>query len=669
MIKKYKNIGIVDEPIDPTEFLQENNDSLGVKDYALALQNFVEGTNTPMTIGIQGEWGSGKTSLLKLIAEGLEGRKQNTKYQCIWINAWEHSLLKMPEETLLSIVHEISNEISKLNPNNNRSKKIANLGKNLITGFIKVAAGLTMGEAGVQVADGYLENRTDNSIKKLRQELQSFISETIEDKKTSGINNIEKIVFFIDDLDRLDPKNSVKILELLKNIFSTKHCVFILAIDYQVIVKGLVEKFGQQNDKNEKEFRSFFDKIIQLPFTMPINSYNVSSYVLNFLYKIEFIEDKDDLKQDLIMDVLKTTIGSNPRAIKRLINNISLIRLLNDIRSNKKIIDKTDDSDKALIFSLVCCQVAYPKIYEFFSQNIHIEDWDENLAFEFTQKKEELDTHFVTAFENAKKTDEFNDPWEQCIFRICYNFSELKPFTLKIVKFLSIFVEEQIKFSEDQINEIFANTSTTAVTVSENFKYNKPIARMQITGGFDQFKKSVKIMAEEKNINENLIEKNLIITEKLHLKILEIFKSNKEFDSKFYRDSISYSVSYKGGRNIRFAVIYSITKLEKVTLGGLLKDCKFNFKLPKISEDFVARHQRPFSSGAKNWGYAGRYKLNIGEYELDNFLTKIQNLLLRSAEILEKDEKQFDVHDIQKLSSKNYAEIEKMGSDNYTFDY
>ena len=40
-------------------------------------------------------------------------------------------------------------------------------------------------------------------------------------------------------------------------------------------MKGLVPKFGPLTEKNEREFRSFFDKIIQLPFSMPIANYDV----------------------------------------------------------------------------------------------------------------------------------------------------------------------------------------------------------------------------------------------------------------------------------------------------------------------------------------------------------------------------------------------------------
>ena len=72
-----------------------------------------------------------------------------------------------------------------------------------------------------------------------------------------------------------------------KYIQSTLLC-FHFSYNYQVVVKGLKEKFGDLNEGNEREFRSFFDKIIQLPFMMPLGTYNTSDYVISLLKDIDF---------------------------------------------------------------------------------------------------------------------------------------------------------------------------------------------------------------------------------------------------------------------------------------------------------------------------------------------------------------------------------------------
>src|SRR5690606_14921408 len=85
-------------------------------------------------------------------------------------------------------------------------------------------------------------------------------------------NQINRIVIFVDDLDRIQPEVAVEILDVLKNLFDLEHCISVLAIDYDVVIKGLRKKFGEQG-KNQREFRQYFDKIIQIPFSMPVGTY------------------------------------------------------------------------------------------------------------------------------------------------------------------------------------------------------------------------------------------------------------------------------------------------------------------------------------------------------------------------------------------------------------
>lgn len=74
---------ITDKPIDKLE-----NDLLKVERYSVALANFIRSSDTPITIGLQGEWGTGKTSLMGLIREILDREDIATS----WVNTWEYSM-------------------------------------------------------------------------------------------------------------------------------------------------------------------------------------------------------------------------------------------------------------------------------------------------------------------------------------------------------------------------------------------------------------------------------------------------------------------------------------------------------------------------------------------------------------------------------------------------
>jgi hypothetical protein len=112
-------------------------------------------------------------------------------------------------------------------------------------------------------------------------------------------------------------------------------------------------------EENEWEFRAFFDKIIQLPFSMPISDYNIEKYLKSLLvtvnyFAVEDLENKETLSK--IANTVGVSVGTNPRALKRLANSVSLIEI---IRGDEKI---TSD-ERVIEFALICMQNAYPVIY------------------------------------------------------------------------------------------------------------------------------------------------------------------------------------------------------------------------------------------------------------------------------------------------------------------
>ena len=81
---------IIDVPRQHTQ-----DDLFGINIYQNALIKYVKLTETPITIALQGEWGSGKTSLMNLLKWHLCD-EDNAPYFPIWINTWQYSLMKKP---------------------------------------------------------------------------------------------------------------------------------------------------------------------------------------------------------------------------------------------------------------------------------------------------------------------------------------------------------------------------------------------------------------------------------------------------------------------------------------------------------------------------------------------------------------------------------------------
>ena len=437
--------GVIDEPVKHKE------DSLGIEHYYDALTEFVVTTKTPITIGIQGEWGSGKTSLLNNIWHNLDGKK----FEKIWINTWEHSLMSTPEETLIKIIEQLVSDLSNLDPNNKETfAKVKKASGALLIGAARFSASMVGGTGASDAVKEILNTPPEekNKIRFLRESLGNAI-QTLAEKK-----GIKGFVFFIDDLDRIEPKDAVRILELLKNIFNIKNCIFLLAIDYGVVVKGLQEKFGAMTQENEWEFRAFFDKIIQVPFTMPMGDYDLGKYVEKLLKEINFLAEGSKDQSNEIKDIVDYSIGGNPRSLKRLANSLSLIRLF------KK--DTSANEDLILMLAVVCLQVAYPKVYEKIAAKPDFTKWDDSDVYEFT-KGGEVDKD---EFERAIQTKDFSEEWEQRLFRMCYPFPPLKSRAVNLSRLMTWLLARTRTGGhanlEEKLGPILKRTSITSVSVN-----------------------------------------------------------------------------------------------------------------------------------------------------------------------------------------------------------
>ena len=440
----------------PRKHTQE--DLFGIQVYQDALIEYVQLTDTPITIALQGEWGSGKTSLMNLLKYHLCD-VDNSPYYPVWINTWQFSLMKSSSQAIMSILEGIIHQLGALNPDkqkwNESKRKIGGIFKKMATVGTKIAAGAVGVDGGLvdELIGG--EDAAQSDIVQLKEEISAIISQILAENPSK-----KGVTFYIDDLDRIDPPVAVEILELLKNIFDLENCVFILAIDYDVVIKGLKPKFGELTDKNEREFRSFFDKIIQLPFSMPVASYSVDTFLVDALSKIEFFTDKELADTDLaekLSEITRLSVGTNPRSLKRLTNTLSLISIIN---KKQKAIDSAaaDKLNKLINYALVCIQIAYPYIYNQLAEEPDFKNWNDKIA-----SKLKLRPLSEDEVELLNSTEEFDEDWEKIVFRMCQKETYLSNRAFYVSALLGKIAE--IVSNDDELGDIIESTlEMSAVT-------------------------------------------------------------------------------------------------------------------------------------------------------------------------------------------------------------
>ena len=479
---------VIDRPLNG----DNEKDLFDIDGYQRALVEFIKGAEAPLTIALQGEWGSGKTSLMNYLKANLT--QGNVPYYAIEINTWHYSMFCTPDQAVVEILHSILEQMGVVVKD--KSGKFKAIAKQVFT-FTATAAGNILGQtigidevgSSILEASNSCQNGTNNTSYNLRpasskvEQLKTKIKQAIDNvfiqqenssqsvaTSTNSNSSNEKpkgFLFFIDDLDRIDPPLAVKILELLKNIFDLPRCIFVLAIDYDVVVKGLKPKFGELTDQNEREFRSFFDKIIQLPFSMPMSSYKIDRFLTKNLEKIQFLDstDSDNLKADIV-EFAQWSVGSNPRSLKRLMNTLSLIRLI-----TKETGPTQDDDDfknyKVLNFALVCIQNTYPAIYNALLFEPDFRDWDAEIVQKFALP--ELPKEVA---DRLKDNEEFNEEWERILFRICNKDYFLSQRALEISNMLNKIIKiiPEGKNLGDCLSQVMRLSSVTNVQATEQQK-------------------------------------------------------------------------------------------------------------------------------------------------------------------------------------------------------
>ena len=370
-----KQVGLKDQPIEDIE-----QEALGLGEYAEVLTEFIQRCDTPITIALQGDWGSGKTSLMTLIRHALEAKTSNGKhYLTVWFNTWQYSQFNMSDTLALSMMSKITDELA----SEDGTEVLQTVKRSLWAATRAVAIG---GASLIGQADTVKEVMTEAeraragtrdtdptaALEKIKEGLSTIVQQRVEE-------SAEKVVVFIDDLDRLIPAKAVELLEAMKIFLDIDKCVYVIACDYSVVAAGLKAKFGLS--EGELKGKSFFDKIIQVPFKMPTRRYQVEQYIESLLKQIGMDFDvRDDI--DKYRDLVDHSVGFNPRTMKRLLNTLQLLTILEDKRRQRRgeeFAPHEDDLERQrhacrVTFGILCMLERYESIYDFLTDRLTAED-------------------------------------------------------------------------------------------------------------------------------------------------------------------------------------------------------------------------------------------------------------------------------------------------------
>ncbi|WP_457594023.1 KAP family P-loop NTPase fold protein [Hydrogenimonas sp.] len=263
MILKHKAIEIPNDDVF-------RNDALGRKDVIENLSTLVLNTGDPFVLSVDGKWGSGKTTFVKLWKAHLEAEHN---LETIYFSAWESDYF---EEPLVAILGEISIFLEKLVPENLYSEKSKKFRKLQEAGLkiIKKAApamlnGMTAGlldfEKGFEKASSALSEEIGKELvsqftkeKSIREDFEKALKEALQ-----LLPDNKPLIVFIDELDRCRPLYAIQLLERIKHFFGVERIIFVLSIDKEQLGESIRSQYGAIDTDNY--LRRFIDLQFMLP--------------------------------------------------------------------------------------------------------------------------------------------------------------------------------------------------------------------------------------------------------------------------------------------------------------------------------------------------------------------------------------------------------------------
>lgn len=266
-----------------------NDDKLGFGELAnhLAIVINSQSVRDGFVIGVEGKWGSGKSSLINLTRNALI-KKVETKPEIIFFSPW---IIGNREELLAQLLGELaraadqieiaessesenihSDKLSSSDANthllgNKKNKNIQIEHDKWAKKFKKFADAVTPVIRLTKPINPYAENISDAINVGANIAVSYFVPRDLEKQKKSLIDDLQKlskkIIIFIDDLDRLEPKDATEILRLIKAVADFPNVIYVLSYDRNVLA-GSISKAGLADDG-----QSFLEKIVQVSFCVP----------------------------------------------------------------------------------------------------------------------------------------------------------------------------------------------------------------------------------------------------------------------------------------------------------------------------------------------------------------------------------------------------------------
>ncbi len=345
---------------------ETNIDLIGFKVHADLIQNVVTDEKVlPTVLGVFGDWGGGKSSIMQMLQEEL---KTDPRYKddviCLYFNGWMFEGYEDAKTALLtSILQELKNnkrfgaaikdqvddllqrvdymEILKIGAKSMWKYAVPILVTVLSGGMVPAIVPILLGSI-LKDKSGEKENSEESKSEGKKKEEKDSVdfSKIFKDSKKSDLLEIRKfredfgkmldkteiqsLVILVDDLDRCLPERIIETLEAIKLFVLVPKTAFVIGADRRIVehaisTRYITKQFEELNNSRTdiekaklealKLITDYLEKLIQIPYQLPRLSPSEIETYINLLACQKYLINDEDKK--LVLDDWKSKRSKN----------------------------------------------------------------------------------------------------------------------------------------------------------------------------------------------------------------------------------------------------------------------------------------------------------------------------------------------------------------------
>ena len=319
-----------------------------------------EKSDEPLSVGVHGDWGAGKSSVLMMVEEAFE---KDAQVLCVRFNGW---LFQGFEDAKAVLIETIISELLEKRPASDKvidqaekvlrrvdwmklARKAGAYGVSFATGIPHPETLRDLGAAVRAVVATGGEGATTENLAALVGRSNEFLRDVEVDNAPKQMHafreefeellkraNIHRLVVLVDDLDRCLPQVAIETLEAIRLFLFVPHAAFVIAAD-----EGMIEYAVRQHFPDlpvatgpATYARNYLEKLIQVPFRLPSLGYAETRIYVTLLLVMNDCGEKSDTFSsvvDLARNVLQhpwkgpglqrkaigDALGSVPESVER----------------------------------------------------------------------------------------------------------------------------------------------------------------------------------------------------------------------------------------------------------------------------------------------------------------------------------------------------------------